>query len=106
MNDYTPATKIVSTNYRIEITPFTSKYGTFGGPADDATLRARCHELESLVSKHLSGDYEELRFEYDTETQCAHCDEPWEGATDEDGAPVCCGTAQSEYEAQTGKTVQ
>lgn len=48
------------------------------------------------VKRHI--DYDKAYVERETETICSHCGRTWE--EEPNGLPVCCGTAQSEWEEQ------
>ena len=61
-------------------------------------LEQWCRKFEEFVRDHRSQDPVSLSVKREYEEQCSHCRYKWE--TDEEGCPVCCNKAQSEWEEQ------
>lgn len=75
---------------------------SISGHRDQDSETIRQHRmLEDRIKKHVedeSGQAPEVVWRFEREYVCSHCQLTWE--TDEaTGGPVCCDTAQAEWEA-------
>lgn len=103
---YTPKTQTIYSNYRIEVeleTPWSYNHKT---PEEKhaSMLRDLAH-LNSAAWRHLD-NHDGISSHFDREVCCQFCGETWDDTVDDDGVPWCCNKAQSDYEAQTGRTIQ
>lgn len=102
---YTPKTQTFYSNYRIEVAP--PEPWLHSHKRLEEKHKSMMRELENLriaANRHL--DHDGISSHFDREVCCQFCETPWEEAIDDDGVPWCCNKAQSDYEAQTGRTIQ
>ena len=102
---YTPKMQTTYSNYRIEVAPQELSFYNYKRPEENHKSMMRALEdLRIAANRHL--DHDGISSHFDREVCCQFCETPWEDAIDDDGVPWCCNEAQSDYEAQTGRTIQ
>lgn len=103
---YTPKTQTIYSNYRIEVAPQELRFYNYKRPEEKHKSMMRAlEELRIAANRHLE-HHDGISSHYDRVVCCQFCGEPWDGAVDDDGVPCCCAEAVSDYEAQTGLTIQ
>lgn len=103
---YTPKTKTIYSNYRIEVVlrdPWFYKHKT--PEQKHLSMTRDLDDLRIAANRYLEY-HDGISSHYDREVCCQFCGETWGDAVDDDGVPWCCQEAQSDYEAQTGLTIQ
>ena len=103
---YTPKTQTIYSNYRIEAALEDPWFYNHKTPEEKHTYMTRELEKFRIVATHSLEDHNGISSHFDREVYCQFCGTPWEEAIDDDGVPWCCNKAQSDYEAQTGRTIQ
>lgn len=103
---YTPRTQTIYSNYRIEVALQDPRFYNDKTPEQKHLYMTR--DLENLriaANRHLEY-HDGVSSHFDREVCCQFCGETWDDSVDDDGVPWCCQEAQSDYEAQTGLTIQ
>lgn len=105
---YIPKTQTIYSNYRIEVALQDPWFYNENYKTPEEKHLSMTRDLEDLriaASRHLEA-HDGISSHFDREVCCQFCGEPWDGAVGDDGVPCCCPEALSDYEAQTGITVQ
>lgn len=103
---YTPKTQTIYSNYRIEVVLQDPWFYNHKTPDEKhASMLRDLEDLRIAANRHLEY-HDGIGSHYDREVCCQFCGETWDDAVDDDGVPWCCNKAQSDYEAQTGLTIQ
>lgn len=105
---YIPKTQTIYSNYRIEVALRDPWFYNENYKTHEEKHLCMTRDLEDLriaASRHLEA-HDGISSHFDREVCCQFCGEPWDGAVGDDGVPCCCPEALSDYEAQTGITVQ
>lgn len=103
---YTPKTQTTYSNYRVEVVLQDPWFYNHKTPEEKhASMTRDLEDLRVAANRHLE-HHDGISSHFDREVCCQFCETPWEEAIDDDGVPWCCNKAQSDYEAQTGRTIQ
>lgn len=102
MTDREMITKIVHSNYRIEVT---AARQWRGGSVTDKQIRADLEEIRAEIKRHVD-NVDHCGVYWDTDHVCPFCGEPKEGAVDEMGVPWCCGAQQEVFSAPMREDAQ